>query len=150
METEWRAINQAMATFFIATLSWCIFLSFHSMLSKNAPSVTRSHDSQLFVRPLYCSWGLQCKLWGSPQPHPHEVKCTMEMWLLATSVYPSFEFSSIFLLSMQTDCSSRLIKDGRKRRFKIFCPTAAGLRVDRQWLYHHPHSPPTPWSLFNQ
>lgn len=131
MKAEWRAINQAMATFYCYIVMVYLFIISQRAV-KNAPSVTWSHDSQLFVRLLYCSWGLL--------PPPHAVKCTMEMCLLATSVYPSFEFFSIFLLSMHTDCSSRLIKDGRKRRFKLFCPTAASLRVDRQWLVHH-HPP---------
>lgn len=48
-------------------------------------------------------------------------------------------FLHLPVVDVHADCSSRLIKDGRKQRFKLFCPTAAGLRVDRQWLvYHHP------------
>lgn len=84
--------------FFIATLSWCIFFIISRHAVKNAPSVTRSHDSQLFCATALLQLRVAVQTVGlSP---PHEVKCTMEMWLLATSVYPSFEFSSIFLLSM--------------------------------------------------
>lgn len=75
----------------------CLFIISRRAV-KNAPSVIWSHGSHLscdcFTAVRGCS--TNCGIFF---PHPHEVKCTMEMWCLSTSVSPSFEFSSVFLLS---------------------------------------------------
>lgn len=48
---------------------------------------------------------------GFPPP-PHEVKCTMEMWLLSTSISPSFGFSSTWILNAPHASSPREGNEG--------------------------------------
>lgn len=73
----------------------CHYVPFHHFTACCQKCSQRDLESWQppFVRQLYCGWGLPCKLVFFS---PYEVKCTMEM---GSSVSPSFEFSSVFLLS---------------------------------------------------